>query len=134
MGESCKLINDAIAGSLRPIFYVDTLIIDLSNLFTREARSRLYTNARSAYNILGIVFTARKRSLGQGNVLHMSVYSRGSAYRGFCIQGRGVCIQGRGVCIQGRGVCIQGRGVCILGGWAEKRAVRILLECFLIHF
>ena len=67
-------------------------------------------------------FSARKRSLGQGNVFTRACHHRShdqlpgrSAYRGSTSRGRGMPT----------------------GGWAdplpelEKRTVRILLECFL---
>ena len=106
---------------------------------------------RSGGSDVRFIFTTRKRSLGQGNIFISICHSVPGWGGGFptCITGhmtRGVCIQE--VCISGlvcfQGVCIQ--GVCIQGGWAEppseihgilwdtvnKRAVRILVECFLV--
>ena len=73
------------------------------------------------------LITARKRSLGQGNV-----------FTPVCLFTGGICIQG--VSASG-GVCIW--GVCIQGCWTDppfsdttdivnERAVRILLECILV--
>ena len=84
------------------------------------------------------LFTARKRSLGQGIVLTRvcdllcSQWGRGSAYRGgLPTEWRGLPT-GEGVHLQ-RGLPREG------GGWAEtppsepeKWAVRILLECLLV--
>ena len=89
------------------------------------------------------IITARKRSLGQGNVftsVRHSVHGGWTASRVVCIQ-RGLHTGGsasRGVCIQ----CLHPRGVC-LQGWVgqtpqelwdtvNKQAVRILLECILV--
>ena len=84
------------------------------------------------------VFTTRKRSLGQGNVFTPVCHS---------VHGREVLV-GLPACITGRMTSMGGsayRGVCIGGGAyrgvgqtpleleLEKRAVRILLECFLVE-
>ena len=81
----------------------------------------------------GEIFTVRKRSLRQGHVFTSVCHSvhRGgerSAYR------RGVYIRGRG------GSASRGEGGLPTGGVCptptpelEKRAVRILLECFLVQ-
>ena len=108
----------------------------------------------SPYNI-----TAHKRSLGQGNVFTGVCLSTGGRGVGFpvCTQvtwpgGGGSAYGGDGVCIQGSGICIQGRshpggGGLPTGGPSAsrgigqtplplelgKRAVRILLACFLVH-
>ena len=86
----------------------------------------------------GRIFTARKRSLNQGNVFTRVCHS---------LHGReGVCLQGV-VCLHG-GFAYMGsafRGFCIRGGTdtpeingmlqdtVNKRAVCILLECFLVR-
>ena len=98
------------------------------------------------------VFTARKRSLGQGNIFTPvchSVHGGGGAWsQGVGVPGRGV--PGRGVCSGGvpasggGGTCSQG---CLLpgGAWSRGsarggggelllRAVHILLECILVFW
>ena len=61
--------------------------------------------------------------------------------RGLCLRGGGVCLQGGGLPTEGRWSAYRGRGLSPTeGGWAEppptsepeKRAVCILLECFLV--
>ena len=65
------------------------------------------------------IFTARKRNLGQGNVLHVS----------FCPRGR-VCQQS-GVCLPRDGLPPErGGDRADLPPKPEKRTVCILLECF----
>ena len=86
-----------------------------------------------------LIVTARKRSLGQGNVFTQVCVS-------FCSQGVGfpACITGHmtiGVRIQGvsasrDGVCIRGLAdppTQILRDTVNERAVRILLECVLLY-
>ena len=86
------------------------------------------------------MFTARKRSLGQGNVFTPVCHSvhRGGVYiGGSCIR-EGVCI-GEWICIQeglhSGGVCMQGVGrppYWMLRDTVNERAVHILLECILV--
>ena len=59
-----------------------------------------------------MVFTARKRNSGEGNVFTPVCHSvhRGELHPG------GVCIWGGGSASRGVGVCIQGEGVCIQEG------------------
>ena len=77
------------------------------------------------------IFTARKWSFGQGNIFtpvcHVS----------FCSQG--VCVSQHASQVKWSGVYIQGvwiRGACkihrILRNTVKKRAVRVLLQCFLV--
>ena len=91
--------------------------------------------------IVDSMFTARQQSLGQGNaftpVCH-SVHGVGGGFQA-CITGHMTSIQGRSA---SRWVCKE--GVCLQGGLGRhpslfpppelrKRAVRILLECFLVQ-
>ena len=92
-----------------------------------------------------LIFTARKRSLGQGNVFKLVCHSVHRDGGGFpaCITGhmtRAVCLQG--VCIEGGlylgGLPPGGLGRTppphgILRDMINKRAVRILLECILVY-
>ena len=97
--------------------------------------------------LLSQLFTARKQSLRR-----LCFYRCLSVHRGACMAGGGV--RGRGACMAGR-VCVvggmHGRGVCVArGAWqggmhatctpwhilrdsVNERAVRILLECILVH-
>ena len=96
----------------------------------------------SAYRGGGVMHSGGVLPTQEGVCIQRGSASRGdSTYRqkGVCLQV--VCIQGVGVCLQGglhpgtRGICIQ--GICLqrVGGMPnppelEKRAVRILMECF----
>ena len=117
---------------------------------SRSMSSR-YASYWNAF-LFQLIFTAHKRSLGQGNVFTdvcLSTGGRGSASRGSASVGEGVCIQG------GRGSASKRGDVCIQRGWARggglhqgvgqtplpqhglrdtvnKRTVRILLECILV--
>ena len=83
-------------------------------------------------NLLGSVIVARKRSLEQGNVFTLmchSVHGRGSVLGGST--SRGVCIQG--VYLGGEGKLGRPPEIHeILRDTVNRRAVRILLECFLV--
>ena len=71
------------------------------------------------------IITARKRSLGQGNIfigLCQEFCSRGVSARG-CLLPGGVSAPQGGVCFQGgclipRGVCLLLGGVCSRGAWS----------------
>ena len=89
------------------------------------------------------MFTARKRSLGQGNVFTtVCSQGRGSASKGICLRRPA---SGGGGSASGE-FCIQERGVCITHQWhwadlpppppreLEKWAVHIILEYFLVFF
>ena len=106
-------------------------------------------------NVQSAFFTARKRSLGQGNVFTPVCHSvhRGGVSFPACITGhmndQGCLHRGGSVCLEG-GVCLQVVriwGVCIqvwgggdrqtslhwiLRDMVNKRVVRILLECNLV--
>ena len=102
------------------------------------------------------IITARKRSLGQGNVFTPVSHSvrraegrawQGSAWQGGGMHGRGR-LHGRGVCmtgdVHGEGMCMawlawhvwQGmrvwQGACVQEDRPLKRALPILLECILV--
>ena len=108
------------------------------------------------------VLTARKRSLGQGNIFTSVCHSvqggvacvqkwgacvvkGGCVVKGACMGKGGVCGKGGGTCMAKGdvcgevGVCVV-KEVCMAGGgeraWQERqllqRAVRILLECILV--
>ena len=78
------------------------------------------------------LITARKRSLGQGNMLTGVCLSTGGV-----VAGPGECMVRGGVCCQG-GACSRGGMVPGGGAWWKPsrrllmRAVRILLECILV--
>ena len=100
-----------------------------------------------------ILFPLGGEQSASGGGMHPGGSASGGG--GLASRGRGVCIQGEGSASRGRGVCIKvrksasrgsaswGIGVCIQGegsasGWGggqtpelEKRAIHILLECFL---
>ena len=66
-----------------------------------------------------ILVTEHKRSLGQGSV-----------FTGVCLSKGGVCLWVWGWVPLGPGGCVPlGLGVC---DWVNKRAVRIILGCFLV--
>ena len=83
-----------------------------------------------------VLFTIHKRSLGQGNIFQKCIsviLLRG----GLCMMSPPVWLPGA-MFIQGRGVSIHGgesvQGVSVgRPPESEKRVVRILLECFLVH-
>ena len=101
------------------------------------------------------IFTARKRSLGQGNIFtpvcHSVQGGRGGV-RGrvrTCLHAQGACMAGgrawwwvcmaEGACVAGEGawqggICGGGRAWQILRYSVNERPVRILLECILVFF
>ena len=103
----------------------------------RQGNICISSNSMAEYRVAWCsgIFTARKRSLEQGNVFTRVPFC---SQRGFCIQG--VCIQGGldlrslhpgGVCIQG----VRGRDWV---DWVDPRAlhdaVHILLQCILVIY
>ena len=118
-----------------------------------------------------IIITARKRSLGQGNIFTPVCHSVHRGGHAWLLPGRHVWLLPGGVCGCSRGVCVVAPGgerawllpggvhgcsqggmrgcsagcvvapgeacVVALGGcvWLlNERAVRVLLECILVHF
>ena len=82
--------------------------------------------------------TACKRSLGQGNVFICvchSIHRWGrlpNMHHRSHDKGKGDLIPGEGVCLRGKGVCPRERVGQTPSTEPEKRAVHILLECFLV--
>ena len=85
------------------------------------------------------IFTARKRSLGQGNVFTgvclstVGGISLPACIRGHMIEGslsRGVSVQG--VSVQGGALCPNKGGLCPGASYGNEWVVSILLECILV--
>ena len=80
-----------------------------------------------------VIITVRKRSLGQGNVLFLSVILF-TVGRGACMIGEHAWLGGWGACMAVNGVCAwEGACVWLAPCMVGKRVVRILLECCLVH-
>ena len=91
-----------------------------------------------------VIFTARKRSLGQGNIFTPvchSVHRGGGGIQACIAGGIPACLAVGWSALRGRGVCSWGGGGLLPeGAWWRPpgqlllRAVRILLECILVFF
>ena len=88
----------------------------------------------------GNVFTHVCHSVHRGGGGWLPSMHHRSHNLGVYIQGWGSASRGRGYVSGGEGGCIQGWGFVSGGGWTDpppaelgKRAVRILLECFLVE-
>ena len=125
--------------SLQRLLYKYTLYKENQKAETHSLWQLLSAN----FNVL-LIFTGRKRSLGQGNVFTGVCLSTGGISLPACIRGhmiggslsRGVSVQrrslSRGSLSKGRALCPNKGGLCPGASYGNEWVVSILLEYILV--